>query len=109
MGKKDKALRAKYGKAKGKHKPGPAELANDPSLRWCPYRSFELVWSDAHATEMRFNGYNDDGTVSLANMAMSPVPGSYDPLSIRRPTARAVEDKVWAGKYGGGARPRGSK
>ncbi len=64
-----------------------AELVNDPSLRWCAYRQFELVWSDSHKTEMRFNGYNPDGTVNLANMAMGPVPGNVGALSIRRPTA----------------------
>lgn len=93
-----------------KHVPSAAELANDPSLRWCPYRKFELVWSDTHQTEMRFVEYLTGGKVTLATEAgMAVVEGSYDALSIRRCTARPVEDRIWAGKYGGGPRPKGNK
>lgn len=101
-----KALRTKYKAAPKKRKPTEGELANDPSLRWCGYRRFELVWSDTHKTEMRFVEYLPNGKVRLANMMLGIIPGEYNASSIRRPTARPVDDSVWAGKYGGGPRPK---
>lgn len=90
-----------------KHIPSAAELVNDPSLKYCPYRTFELVWSDSHRTEMRFVAYLASGKVRLATEAgMALVDGEFDILSIRRPTARAIEDRLWAGKYGA-AQPKG--
>ena len=90
-----------------KHAPSAAELVNDPSLKYCPYRTFELVWSDSHSTEMRFVAYLANGKVRLATEAgMAVIAGEFDVLSIRRPTARPVEDRLWAGKYGA-AQPKG--
>lgn len=86
-----------------------AELANDPSLRYCPYRKFELVWSDSHQTEMRFVEYVGDKIILATEAGMAVVDGLWDMLSIRRCTARPVEDRLWAGKYGGGPRPKGNK
>lgn len=30
------------------------DLTNDPSLKWNPYRKWELVWSDSHSEYKRF-------------------------------------------------------
>ncbi len=73
-----------------KHQPSPAELANDPSLKYCPYRRMELVWSDTFKAEMRFVEYVPCGKIRLANFSMGEVSGLYDPLTVRRPTAGAT-------------------
>lgn len=65
----------------------PAELMNDASLRWYPYKRMELVWSDTYNTEMRFVRYEADGSIVLANLMLGELPGSVDPLSVRRPSA----------------------
>ncbi len=78
-----------------KHKLSEAELANDPSLRWCGYRRMELVWSDTHKTEMRFVEYTPCGGVRLANFVLGVVDGVFDVLSIRRPTAGAAGSQYY--------------
>jgi hypothetical protein len=66
-----------------------AELDNDPSLRWAPrYTRGEAVHSDAHGTTVRFGSYNDDGTVSLLNLVLGPLPGTFARTSVRRVSAR---------------------
>lgn len=69
-----------------KYEPSAAELANDPSLRWCPYRSGELVWSDAHGDVMRFLRYESAGVALATQHGIAPVAGVYSPLSVRRPS-----------------------
>jgi signal transduction histidine kinase len=63
-----------------------AQLINDPSLRWCAYRMWEVVWSDVHQIELRFVRY-ENGKAKLASLAgMAELPDLVDPLSVRRPT-----------------------
>jgi hypothetical protein len=63
-----------------------AEIANDPSLKYCGYRTFEAIYSDGHVGYRRFVRYTTDGTeVVLAEMAgMREIPGVFSALSIRR-------------------------
>ena len=68
----------------------PAELVNDPSLRYFPYKQGELVWSDAHGDHVRFWSYNADGTVQTATRdGISPEGNSVNCLSVRRPSVNA--------------------
>lgn len=62
------------------------EIANDPSLKYCGYRVFEAIYSDAHAGYRRFVRYTNDGSeVVLAEMAsMREIPGVVSVLTIRR-------------------------
>ena len=77
-----------------KHKPGEAELRNDPSLRFCPYRKWETVWSDAHNVEVRFMAYVGD-QVQVADLVMAPLPGYVPILSIRRPSTMTFDESEW--------------
>jgi hypothetical protein len=70
-----------------KHLPTDAELANDPSLRFCPYRPYETVWSDTHGQELRFLRYQEDAVVLASLNGMGELPGAVPALSIRRLTA----------------------
>lgn len=64
------------------------EILNDESLRWHPYKQWELVWSDVHGKEMRFYGYEDD-FVRLATFGMAKIDdpdGLVRRDQVRRPT-----------------------
>ena len=77
------------GMAKKKPEWTPSQLANDPSLRWCPYRRHELVWSDAYQDCLRFWGYEGEGMVRLATLMLGRIDGPeglVPELSVRRPT-----------------------
>jgi hypothetical protein len=63
------------------------ELAADPSLKWCPYRRFEILWSDTHQTCVRFVRYEGDGVVVAADASCAEMPGSVPKTSVRRPSA----------------------
>jgi hypothetical protein len=75
-----------------KHQPTAAELVNDPTLRWWPYRRLELVWSDTHRAYLRFDAYVPFGKVRLLTFAGGELPGTHDPLSVRRPNAGRGEN-----------------
>ncbi len=64
------------------------QLENDPSLRVCPYRRWETVWSDTLQADVRFVRY--EGTmVRLATMnGIAELPDLVPELSIRRMTAK---------------------
>lgn len=65
-----------------------AELANDPSLKWCPYREAEAVWSDLHRTDVRFLRY-EEGKVRLATIdGISPLPDLVERTQVRRASSR---------------------
>lgn len=67
-----------------KHAPSEAELQNDPSLRYTPYRSGELVYSDDHEQVMRFLEYAGD-KIRLATVnALTPLSTLVKKLSVRR-------------------------
>ncbi len=93
-----KEFHGKHSRKEGKpRKPkkrlhSPAELANDPSLKWFPYHSWETVWSDTHGEELRFLEYVGD-QVRLATLhGITPLGGSVPLLSIRRLTANKDND-----------------
>ena len=68
-----------------------AQLANDPSLRWCPYRRWESLWSDVHQADMRFVRYEGDGMVRLATLdAIAELPELVREDQVRRYTAHGV-------------------
>jgi len=70
-----------------KGKPTAAQIANDASLRWCPYRMFELVYSDTHGRPLRFVRYASPGQVVLATLGgMGELPGTVHELTVRRPS-----------------------
>lgn len=63
-----------------------AEIANDPSLRWCPYRQWEALRSDVHGETLRFVRY-EDGKVRLATLnGIRELPDLVGPLTVRRPS-----------------------
>ncbi len=67
-----------------KHKPTAEQIKNDPSLRWCPYRSMEVVFSDAHQTELRFIRYEGQ-MVRLAELnSIAELPELVQASTIRR-------------------------
>ena len=68
--------------------PTAAELANDPSLRFCPYRQWELVWCDERDECVRFHHYADVARtiVVVASVHMAVLPGSVPAASLRRPS-----------------------
>lgn len=72
-----------------KHKPTQAEITNDPSIRWTPYKKWEVVESDTYGL-VRFSGYAADGSVELTTLlGMGQIAGSVQSTTIRRPTPRA--------------------
>jgi hypothetical protein len=77
------------GRATGspKHRPTPAELASDPTLRWWPYRRGELLWSDYHRDYLRFGGYTPERGVRLLSRALAELPGEVRADRVRRPGA----------------------
>lgn len=75
-----KALQAKK---PARYVPTPAEIANDPSLRYCAYRHAELVQSDDHGL-VRFMEYVGDKVLVASMNAICPI-GLVNKLSIRRP------------------------
>jgi hypothetical protein len=75
-----------------------ADLKNDPSLRWCPYRMWELVWSDVHNKPVRFVRY-EDGKVRVGTLnGMAPLPELVEVHQVRRPSVmdapRILDDDV---------------
>jgi hypothetical protein len=67
-------------------KASPEELVNDPSLKWNPYRPWELLQSDAHCGLVRFLEYTDDGRVRVATVhGITPLPQTAEALQVRRP------------------------
>lgn len=68
-----------------KHLTPPEQLANDPSLKWNAYKKWEALWSDSHGETLRFARYEGDRIV-LATLNIADLPGTVDPLSVRRPT-----------------------
>ncbi len=63
------------------------EIANDPTLRWNPYRWGEQLFSDKHGDFRRFVGYAPDGRILLASLnGIAPETEPVDPLRVRRPT-----------------------
>lgn len=71
-----------------KHVPSLEEIANDPSLRWFPYRTAEVIFSDTHGTELRFMGY-DGEQVKLATLnGIAPIAETVHRLTVRRLTAK---------------------
>ncbi len=69
-----------------KYVAGPDELVNDPSLRWCPYRMWETVWSDVHQAELRFVRYEGERVVLATLGGMAELPGTVGKLQVRRLT-----------------------
>lgn len=75
--------------------PSSAELANDPSLRWVPYRVSELLWSDTLESYCRFMAYTPTGRIDIASKdGISPLGVDVDPLSVRRPTANYTPEML---------------
>lgn len=71
--------------AKAKHLATPAELENDPSLRYHYYCYGEALLSDSHPEQMvRFWEYAKGGRIKLKTMMLAAIPGDFDPLTIRR-------------------------
>ena len=69
-----------------------AELINDPSLRWCPYRRWELLWSDLHQTEVRFLEYRGDLVAVATLNGIAPYPEPHPTrLQVRRKSAHERE------------------
>lgn len=68
--------------------PTSVEIANDPSLRWFPYRMWELVYSDATGELLRFVRYEGDAVVLATVNGMAELPGTVGFLTVRRPTAK---------------------
>lgn len=62
----------------------PEQLANDPSLKYCPYRYGELVWSDQHKAWVRFGHYEGRNVHVLSYAGMAPLSGVVPDLQIRR-------------------------
>ena len=72
----------------------PAELANDPSLRWCPYRQGELVYSDLHQAVVRFWEIEKKG-IRLASLnGIAPLPELVRADQIRRPSVMREANKA---------------
>lgn len=62
-----------------------AELTNDPSLRWCPYRTWELIHSDAHDEPVRFLRYSgDNAELAVVGDHFMRELGTVPVLSLRR-------------------------
>jgi hypothetical protein len=78
------------------HTPSAAELANDGSLRWCPYRRGELLTCDTVAGGLcRFQAYTAAGLVELASYeGIVPLGVAVDPLLVRRPTAAYTPEQL---------------
>lgn len=72
-----------------KRKASATEIENDPSLKWFEYRQWEALWSDTHNDYRRFVCYTPSGKIKLAEMdSIADIPGEFDPLTLRRATAR---------------------
>lgn len=70
------------------------QLTNDPSLRWCPYRYGEVVYSDSHEKELRFLGYADNANVRLGTInGIAEIAGHVNELTVRRPTVMKSYNK----------------
>jgi hypothetical protein len=79
-----------------KRKPTAAEILNDPSLRWVPYRRGELLMSDELGL-VRFLAYNPAGLVELASAAgIAPLGVAVGPLTVRRPSAGYTAEQLRA-------------
>lgn len=68
-----------------------AEIDNDPSLRWFPYKYAELLWCDEYQTYYRFVAYEGD-SVRLATVngiaRIDGDKGLAKVLYVRRPTGK---------------------
>ena len=85
-----------------KQKYSESELRNDPSLKWCPYRRAEVVWSDAHQAEVRFMEYVGCDRARTATLnGIADMPGTVHRLGIRRPTALATAEELKPTYIGG--------
>lgn len=86
-------------------KASPAEIHNDPSLKWVPYRRGELLTSDEVGL-CRFQCYNEQGQVELASYeGIAPLGKAVGPLTVRRPTAQHTADQLRAEPTGPGPGP----
>jgi hypothetical protein len=88
-----------------KRKPTAAEILNDPSLRWVPYRRGELLICDVPGIEAftgperlcRFIAYTPKGEVELASAAgIAPLGLAVGPLTVRRPSAGYTAEQLRA-------------
>lgn len=64
----------------------PAELTNDPSLRWCSYRRWEMLYSDTHAGPVRFLEYVGDAVRVASMEGIAPLAELPTRLQVRRPS-----------------------
>ncbi len=64
------------------------EMQNDPSLRWCGYRYGEVLYSDAHASLVRFDHYCEKRVwvYVLEVNSMAPLQKPATVLQVRRPS-----------------------
>lgn len=76
-----------------KHVPSAAEIANDSSVKWTPYRRLELLWSDEKNAYVRFLEYDEDGRIRIASYeGMADLGESVDPLRTRRLTGNWTKE-----------------
>ena len=71
-----------------------AELKNDPSLRWCPYRRSELVYSDVHQAPVRFLEYANDRVLLASLNGIAPLPVTAGRLQVRRPSVMTEQHQL---------------
>ena len=66
-----------------KFKPTPAQLENDPSLRWSPYLKGEALWSDDLQATVRFLAYRR-GKIKLLTINSVLILGLFNENRVRR-------------------------
>lgn len=82
---KRKAKKTRNDERPARRKHSPAELANDPSLRFCGYTPGEALWSDERAGMFRFGGYDPKtGRIKMLTVGAMSFDGTADPLLVRR-------------------------
>ncbi len=75
--------------ARSKRKASPAELQNDPSLRWNAYTKWEALFSDYHNETLRFSRYDGDMVYLATQNGIDELEQPVPALRVRRPTVMA--------------------